>query len=131
MAKYAFGTLLAFVASAIWLFLAWSNGNKTTAWTPVTAQIVSNDMQETVRGRPAGWLTTIKYSVNGNQYEAVVDEYLVGKEATVYVNPSDETEVVGKAGARIQDMGRPIIATVGSGLFAIVLLLIAFSPKED
>ena len=131
MAKYALGTLIVFMASAIWLFLAWSSGNKTTEWTPVNAQIVANDMEETIRGRPAGWLTTITYSVDGNQYEAVVDEYLLGKQATVYVNPVDASQVVGKSGARIQDLGRPIIATVGSGLFAIVLLLIAFSPKED
>ena len=61
----------------------------------------------------------------------IVDEYLVGKTATVYVNPSDPTDVVGKPGARIQNLGRPVILTVGSGLFAVVLLLIAFSPKED
>lgn len=131
MAKYAFGTLVIFIASSIWLFLAWASGNKTNNWDPVTATIIKNDMQETIRGRPAGWLTTITYDVGEIQYEAVVDEYLIGKEATVYVNPNDPTDVVGKAGARIQDMVRPIIATVASGLFAVVLLLIAFSPKED
>lgn len=131
MAKYALGTLVVFVASSIWLFLAWSSGNKTNGWNPTQAQVVANDMQETVRGRPAGWLTTITYSVDQQEYEAVVDEYLVGNAVTVFVNPDDPTDVVGKAGARIQDMGRPIIATVGSGLFALVLLLIAFSPKED
>lgn len=131
MAKYAFGTLVVFIASAIWLFLTWSSGNKTNDWNPTTAKIVSNGTQETIGGRTIGWLTTITYTVDGNQYEAGVDEYLVGKEATVFVNPADPREVVGKAGARIQDMGRPIIATVGSGLFAVVLMLIAFSPKED
>lgn len=131
MAKYAFGTLAIFIASSIWLCLAWSNGNKTAGWNPTTAQIIGNDMQESIRGRPAGWLTTITYMVDGNQYQTVVDEYLIGEEATVFVDPEDPTNVVGKAGARIQDMGRPMIATVGSGLFALVLLLIAFSPKED
>ena len=131
MAKYALGTLAVFIVSAVWLFLAWSSGSKTNDWDPTTAQIVANNVQESLGGRPSGWLTTITYEIDGNQYETVVDEYLIGKEATVFVNPDDPTDVVGKAGARMQNMGRPIIATVGSGLFAIVLLLIAFSPKED
>ncbi len=131
MVKYALGTLVVFIASSIWLFIAWSNGNKTNAWTPTVAQVVSNRVQRTFRRRPTGWLTTITYTVDDDQYEAVVDENLLGKEVTVFVNPADPTAVVGKAGARIQDLFRPIIATAGSGLFAIALLLIAFSPKED
>ncbi|MEZ6094943.1 MAG: DUF3592 domain-containing protein [Pirellulaceae bacterium] len=131
MAKYALGTLAVFVASAIWLYLAWASGNQTNSWNPTAAKVISNDTQKTIGGRPAGWLTTITYDVDGQTYKADVDEYLVGNQVTVYVNPNDPTEVVGKAGARIQDMGRPIIATVGSGLFGVVLLLIALSPKED
>ena len=131
MVKYALGTLVVFIGSSIWLYLAWANGNETNGWDAVPAQVVSNSARKTVRGRPSGWLTTITYEVDEIQYEAVVDEYLVGKTATVYVNPSDPTDVVGKPGARIQNLGRPVILTVGSGLFAVVLLLIAFSPKED
>ena len=129
--KYAFVTVVVFLISAIWLFSAWSGGNKTNHWTPVPAQILSNDTQDSIRGRPAGWLTTIAYQFNGLQYETVVDEYLLGESATVYVDPNGPTMVVGKPGARMQDMGRPLIATVASGLFALVLILIAFSPKED
>ncbi len=131
MAKYAFGTFVVFVASSLWLYFAWSSGSKTSEWTPTTAQVISTDVDRTVRRRIEGWLTTITYSVEGVQYEAVVDEFLDGKTATVYVNPANPAQVVGKAGVRVQDLGRPIIATVGSGLFAVVLLLIAFSPKED
>jgi hypothetical protein len=135
MVKYALGTLLVFLASSTWLFLAWSSGNKTNDWTPTPAKVIRNEMQESInsrgRTRPAGWLTTIEYEVDKVQYEAIVDEYLVGNEATVFVNPENPADVAGKAGARIQDMGRPMVATIGSGLFAIVLLLIAFSPKDD
>lgn len=131
MAKYALGTLVVFLASSTWLYLAWANGNKTNDWDATTAQIISNDVQETSDGQPAGWLTTIAYVVDGTEYYADVDEYLIGDSATVYVNPDDPAEVVGRAGARIQDMGWPIIATFGSGLFAVVLLLIAFSPKDQ
>ncbi len=88
-------------------------------------------MKETIRGKPAGWLTEVSYEVDGIPYEAVVEEYLVGNEAPIYVNPEDPADVVGKQGARIRDLAKPLIAAVGSGLFAIVLLLIALSPKED
>ena len=131
MAKYALGTLVVFILSAGWLFLAWSSGNKTNSWDPTTAQIVENGIQETITGQTAGWLTTITYSVDGIEYVADVDEYLIGKDVTVFVNPEDPMDVVGKAGPRMQDMGRPMLATVASGLLAVVLLLIAFSPKED
>ncbi len=131
MIKYAFGTLVVFIASSIWLFVAWTDGNKTSSWNPTPAQVLKNDARETLRGKPAGWLTTIAYEVNGTPYEAVVDDYLVGNNVTVFVNPENPSDVVGKSGARIQDLGRPIIATVGSGLFAVVLLLVAFSPKDN
>ncbi len=131
MTKYALGTLAVFIISSVWLFVAWSSGNKTKSWIPAPAQVLKNDVRKTRRGKLAGWLTTVVYEVNGIQYEAVVDEYLVGDDVTVFVNPENPMDVVGKSGARIQDLGRPIIATVGSGLFAIVLLLIAFSPKDD
>lgn len=135
MAKYLAATFIVFVASAIWLFMAWSGGNKTKSWVPTTAKILKNDMSE-IRGeygrtQPAGWLTTISYTVGGNKYETVVDEYLVGSEATVFVDPNDPTRVVGKSGATVQAMGRPLLATIGSGLFGVLLLLIGLSPKDD
>lgn len=131
MLKYALCTMAIFIASLAWLYTAWSFGNRTKSWTPVTAEILDNDMQETVTGEPAGWITTISYTVDELQYEADVDEYLVGKEATVFVNPEDPKQVVGKSGARIQDMVYPMAASIGSGLFSIVLLMIRLSPKED
>ncbi|HMP79471.1 MAG TPA: hypothetical protein PKD54_08475 [Pirellulaceae bacterium] len=131
LVKCAFGTLAVCLGSAVWLFLAWSAGNRTKTWTPTLADIEFNDVVTTRRGQPAGWRTTITYTVDGQGFKAVVDEYLIGKEATVFVNPDDPRQVVGKTGARIQDMGYPLIITIGSGLFAIALLLIAFSPKDD
>jgi len=131
MLKYALCTSVIFVASLLWLYVTWSFGNVTKSWDPVTAQILDNDMRETIDGSPAGWITTISYTIDDTEYETRVDEYLVGKEATVYVNPDDPSDVVGKAGTRIQDMVYPLALSVGSSLFSIVLLMIAFSPQED
>lgn len=139
MAKFGFGTLCVFALSAVWLMFAWSNGNRTQSWDPTTAKVISNDVQKRRivdnrgigRNAGTGWLTEISYIVDGVEYEAIVDEYLIGNEVTVFVNPSDPTEVVGKAGVRIQDMFWPLLVMIASGLFAVVLLLIAFSPKED
>ena len=134
MAKYALGTLAVFLISSVWLFFAWSNGNKTTSWKEIDAQLLGVEVQETIRGRPAGYLSFVSYEVTGVEYEAVVDEHLYGDEdgnTKVFIDPDDASQVVGLTGPRMQDMGRPLIATIGSGLFAIVLLLIAFSPKED
>lgn len=133
LVKAALGTLAVFLASSIWLYLAWSHGNRTHAWTAVPADVINNDMKESLhsRSQPRGWLTTVAYTVDGQEYVAVIEEYLVGSNQQVFVDPDDPTSVVGKQGPTIQAMGRPIIATVGSGLFAVVLVLIAVSPKED
>lgn len=131
MANFAVGTLVLFFASSCWLYLTWSHANRTTRWKPVSATVVANGVQETMDGQLAGWATTIAYEIDGARYEAVVDEYLIGNQVTVYVNPQDAREVVATVGARMQDLGRPIVVTVGCGLFAIVLVLIALSPRED
>ena len=131
--KTALGTLTVFFGSAIWLFIAWSNGNRTNQWKKVPAVVIKNDVQESAddRHQPLGWKTTVTYTVAGKDYSAIVDEYLVGGNQVVYVDPNDPTSVVGKPGPTIQAMARPLIATAGSGLFAIVLILIAVSPKEE
>ena len=132
MAKFTFVAFVVFLASVAWLIISWRAGNKTKSWDATTAEVLKNDAQTTRHGRqPRGWLTTISYSVDGTEYVAKVDEYLLGKSVTVYVNPHNPSEVVGKAGARIQDMFMPIIATAGSGLFLVVLGLMIFSPKDD
>lgn len=129
--KAAVATTLVFIASSIWLFLAYSNGARTNDWPPVPADIQGNGVERTANGQTRGLTTVVKYQVDGVEYEAVVDEYLVGKGAEVYVNPSDPSEVVGKRGPTLQMMFRPIVVTGATGLFAIVLALIALSPKDD
>jgi hypothetical protein len=131
MTKYAFLTIVAFIASSIWLYFAWAHANRTNGWTPAPAKFVSIEKQRRSHNRAAQLLSRVSYSFDGQKYEAVVDEYLIGNEITVYVNPDDPSEVVGVAGARMQDVGRPLVFTIASGLFAVVLVLIAFSPKED
>jgi hypothetical protein len=73
----------------------------------------------------------VNYTVDGVVYLAVVDEYLVGSNQEVFVDPNNPASVVGKQGATIQATAYPLIATVGSGLFAVFLILIAVSPKGD
>lgn len=131
MTKYAFLTIVAFIASLLWLYFAWAHANRTNGWTPAPAKVISIDKQRRRHGRPAQLLSRVSYSFEGKKYEAIVDEYLLDQEVTVYVNPDDPSEVVGVAGARMQDVGRPLIFTIASGLFAVVLVLIAYSPKED
>ena len=131
MVKAALGTLAVFVLSSIWLFFAWSQGNRTYDWTPVRAAVVSNNTDSTVTGRTKGFVSRVKYLVNGVSYEANVDEYLVGGEAEIFVDPENPRNVVGKQGPTMQAMFRPLIVTGATALFAVVLLLIAFSPKED
>lgn len=131
MAKYALGTLFVFFLSGIWLFVAISRGNDTHSWTPVEARVTEARAQRSLGRGPKRILTTIEYSIDGIEYETTLAEILVGTNVTVYVNPSDPTDVVGEPGFQVQMYGRPLLATIGSGLFAVVLLLIAFSPKED
>ena len=133
--KAALGTLVIFLGSSIWLYLAWSHGNRTNQWTAVPAVIIKNDVQESNYDRsdtrgPMGWKTTVKYTVDGIEHEAVVDEYLIGSNQEVFVDPNNPASVVGKQGATIQATAYPLVATVASGLFALVLVLIAVSPKE-
>jgi len=126
-----------FILSAVWLYLTFAHENRTTSWKPTSAEVTANGAEVAtnrgrgMRGGVKAWATTIVYSVDGESYEAVVDEYLVGSDVTVYVNPGDPREVVGKAGATIQGTFYPILATVFTGLLTVVMALIAFSPKDD
>jgi len=141
MVKYFFVALLVFVVSAIWLFVAISKGNATKNWDEVPAQIGSSNVDRNLARRGRGRLgrirsstvhTDVKYNIGGIEYEATVDDFIVaGGKTTVFVNPEDPTDVVGHQGPNVQHYGRPLIVTIGSGLFLIVLGLIAFSPKED
>lgn len=131
MAKYALGTLFVFILSSIWLIVAISRGNDTHTWTPVEATVVEARAQRSIQRGPKRILTTIEYSFDGIEYKTTLAEILVGSRVTVYVNPEAPTDVVGEQGFQVQVYGRPLIATIGSGLFAVVLLLIAFSPKEE
>lgn len=131
LVKTALMTLLVFSVSAVWLYVVWSAGNETNNWTRVTAVVLENEIDETLSGRPRGWATTIGYTFDGIDYVAVIDDYLVGGGNDVYVDPADPTRVVGVKGASLKTMGRPLIVVVGSGLFAVVLMLIALSPKEE
>lgn len=44
----------------------------------------------------------------------MVDEYLISNTTTGYMNPENSAGVVSKLGVGIQELGRPIIETVGS-----------------
>ncbi|MEL7496604.1 MAG: DUF3592 domain-containing protein [Planctomycetota bacterium] len=131
MLKYAVLTMIVFLGSLIWLIAALSGDNQTHQWAPVEAKVLDSQMLRTVSGRASGIEVLILYNYEGQDYEAVLDDYVVGTTGTVFVNPADPTQVVGEQGPRVQSYGRPLIATLASGLFAIVLCLIAFSPKED
>ncbi len=82
------------------------------------------------RRKFGGFVSTIEYQYDGVDYKSKLPEYKLGK-IEVFVNPLEPTEVVAERGATMVTLARPIIGTVGSGLFAIVLVLIYFSPKED
>ena len=130
IAKAALGTLVVVLVSSVWLYMAWSNGNRTSSWAAVAAHVENNDIEKNARGRMQGWATTVSYTVDGVEYVAVVEDYLVGT-TEVYVDPNDPTAVVGVRGASLRDYGRPLLLTVGASLFAVVLTLIALSPKDD
>ena len=89
--------------------------------------LLPNAMQ---RRKFGGFVSTIEYQFDGVDFEAKLPEYKLG-EIEVFVNPFEPTEVVAERGATMVTLARPIIGTVGSGLFAIVLVLICFSPKEE
>ena len=129
-------TLLLTVLSCSWLYLAYSNGNRTKNWTSVPAVVTENGAVtgSDIRGRRRGvksWLTAIAYSVDGETYDAVIDDYLVGSEAVVFVNPDNPEEVVGKTGPKMEDTFYPLVATAFTVCLSVVILLIAFSPKDD
>lgn len=124
-------TCVVFAASLAWLFMTRAHCNRTHEWVNIKASVLKNDVHKSSDGNIEGWATTVQYRVDDVQYEAVVDEYLVGNTVDVFVDPKDPTSVVGIQGAPIQKMLPPIIVTVGSGLFGIVLLLVAMSPKDD
>jgi len=133
----AIGAFFFFVLSLGWLGWAWVDSDSTKSWTPTPAKVMHRD---TARGfdrskhrvrNIRGWLTTVSYRFNDVEYESVVDEYLSDSNVTIYVNPDNPMAIVATAGVRMQDIARPIIATTGTGLFGLVILLMWFSPKED
>ena len=136
LAKAAVGTLAVFLFCIGWLYVAWSHGNKSLDWVQVKANITGVSEEETLlpnamqRRKFGGFVSTIEYQFDGVDFEAKLPEYKLG-EIEVFVNPFEPTEVVAERGATMVTLARPIIGTVGSGLFAIVLVLICFSPKEE
>jgi len=136
MLKLAFsGALVLSLVSGAWLYQAYSYGNRTTQWPAVSAMVTDNaaEVSATRPGRRGvkSWATSVTYTVDGVEYNAVLDDYLVGNNATVYVNPENPREAVGETGPRMQDTFYPIVATAFSGCLALVIALIAFSPKDD
>ena len=129
--KYFFGALVVFLASGFWLYTAMASGFETNDWTAVTAEIGRSDASGNMRGRTREIHTPVTYEVDGDIYDAIIDDFLIEGKGTVYVDPSDPSRVVGFQGPNLQHYGRPLIVTVTSGLLLVVLGLIAFSPKED
>lgn len=131
IAKAAIGTLVVFLICGGWLYLAWSDGNRSNDWVRVDAEVTNISQEKTTRRRGlSGFVSTVVYQFDGADYESKLPEYKVGKIA-IFVNPHDPNEITAEKGATMVTLGRPIIGTVGSGLFAVVLLLIYLSPKED
>lgn len=93
--------------------------------------MLDNTAGRTVTGKKRGAISKIRYQVEGEEFEATLNDLVYGPKATVYVNPNDPTQVVAKRGVTTKSVARPMILTVASGLFGVVLCLIAFSPKED
>ena len=130
--KYAYilGATVLFAACLFWLAIEYSRGQQTYQWQPVRGAVTDvKAIQYPGSTEPYGWETTVVYHVDGVQYKSELDEYLIGDDVVVFVNPQDHTDVVGKAGPAVQNMFYPILATTFSGLLAIVMALIAFSPK--
>ncbi len=123
-------TIVVFCGSAIWLLATWLYGNRTKDWTPLPAVVLSENIK-LGRGRSFwGWDCTVSYSCNGDTYTKVIDRFPFGA-TEVYVDPDHPSSAVGRRGATIQLLFIPLIAVVGSGLFGLVLALIAFSPVDD
>ena len=131
MIKYFFGALIVFLVSGFWLYTAMASGFETNNWNAVEAEVGISGADHNLRGRATAVHTPVIYEVDGETYEGVVDDFLVGGSGTVYVDPNDPTRVVGFQGPNLQHYGRPMIVTIVSGLLLVVLGLIAFSPKED
>ncbi len=123
-------TLVVFCGSAIWLIATWLYANRTNDWIPLPAVVVGENIKLGPRQSYRGWDCTVNYSFNGNAYTKVIDQFPFGA-TEVYVDPDDPTSAVGRRGATIQLLFIPLIAVVGSGLFGLVLALIAFSPVDD
>ncbi|WP_197443053.1 DUF3592 domain-containing protein [Lignipirellula cremea] len=128
--KSAIGTFVVFLLSVAWLFWAWSIGSRSYSWAAVPAEVTKNDALKSISGKAIGWRTTIQYAYEGQGYQAVLTDYLLG-EIEVYVDPKDPTHVTAHRGPTFDMLARPLLLTIGSGLFAIVLGLIAVSPKEE
>lgn len=129
--KYFIGALIVFVASAAWLYAAMAQGTATEKWVATPATIGTSYADRNRRGRRNAVHTPVVYVYDGVEYQGAVDDFLLQGSGTVYVNPEDPTMVVGNPGPNLQHYGRPLIVTIASGLFLVVLGLIAFSPKED
>ena len=132
MLRWFFAALSVFVISAVWLFYVLNQDYATYDWTSVPATYGTSTAERSgVRARRKNIHTSVKYLFDGVEYEGWVDDFIVEGSGTVYVNPDDPTEVVGVQGPNLQHYGRPLIFTIVSGLFLIVLGLIAFSPSDD
>lgn len=132
MAKFAITTLVVFVCAAGWLVWAWAQGNQTYSWKPVPATVTNLDAEKPYNKEIATtYLTTVTYSFDGQQYEAVIRDYMLGPEVTIYVNPEDPQQVVPVQGPTVFSLLIPCSLTIASGLFALVLGLIVLSPKDD
>ena len=131
MVKALVVTFLVFVLSACWLYFAWARGERTNDWIVTDAKSLGITKARRDELSDIEWATRVEYAMNGKVYQGVVFEYLLGEQVIVYVNPDDPTEVVGKTGASGQMTLAPLLITVASGLFGIVLLLVKLSPKDD
>ena len=131
--KAFFVGLVVFVACSIWLYVNYSANNETYDWvkTPATISESYSGGKKFGRRRVRSIHTPVKYQFEGLPYEGVVDDFLVPGEGFVFVNPDEPNQAVGIQGANLQHLMRPLVGTVGSGLFLIVLILIRFSPSDD
>lgn len=131
MTKYFIITALLFFVGALWLYFAWVDGQRTVNWPAVQAKSLGVRSERGFGNELRDLATQVEYKVGSKVYQAVVDEYLLGDEVTIYVNPDDPKDIVGKTGATLQATWFPIMLCIVSGVFGLVLLIIKFSPKED
>lgn len=124
------GTIISFAVFGIWFHLARTNANRSLDWPAVPAQVTSHSDARDYRGRVDRPTTTVVYAFNGKSYSVILDVYQLD-EMEVYVNPEDPSEVRADRGATMVDLGYPLVGLVLSGLFALFLAMVCFSPKDE